>query len=357
MHEFHYGVFIGRFQPLHIGHQHIIDKALEQVETLIILVGSADSSRSIRNPFTFEERVHFLQTVYRYEIESGRILIAPISDNPNDDAVWAQSVRDTVHGIVLNHGNGGRVQLHGTNDFRIALAGYAKDGSSYYLKMFPSWGSIDIPTQYSTFNSTEIRLDYFRRRPQLPLRICADAILDILEMFWLTPQFSDLVEENEYLAKYREQWKGSPFPPFFVTADALVRHKGKVLLITRDRAPGRGLIALPGGFVGEHETIRRAVMRELLEETGICYRGDPLKESDLEEMITGHGVYDAPGRSLRGRVITHLTEFTMPDTAPSFDVVGGDDAREAGWFDFDQLKPSMFFEDHYWIIKSMLDPT
>ena len=34
-------VFVGRFQPFHIGHKHVVDAALEQAEHVIVLVGSA----------------------------------------------------------------------------------------------------------------------------------------------------------------------------------------------------------------------------------------------------------------------------------------------------------------------------
>ena len=52
MSGFKFGVYIGRFQPLHIGHEHVIREALSKVETLIIVVGSAYQARTPVNPFT-----------------------------------------------------------------------------------------------------------------------------------------------------------------------------------------------------------------------------------------------------------------------------------------------------------------
>jgi bifunctional NMN adenylyltransferase/nudix hydrolase len=54
--EFHYGVYIGRFQPLHIGHEAVIREALTKVETLIVVIGSAGIAPNPVNPFTFEQR-------------------------------------------------------------------------------------------------------------------------------------------------------------------------------------------------------------------------------------------------------------------------------------------------------------
>lgn len=54
--KYDYVFFLGRFQPLHNGHLQVIKKAFELTDNLIMLVGSSNVSRSIRNPFTFEER-------------------------------------------------------------------------------------------------------------------------------------------------------------------------------------------------------------------------------------------------------------------------------------------------------------
>ena len=56
MSKIDFGVFIGRFQPLHLGHEHVIARTLEQVERLIVLVGSANVARDPRKPFTYAER-------------------------------------------------------------------------------------------------------------------------------------------------------------------------------------------------------------------------------------------------------------------------------------------------------------
>ena len=49
-------VFIGRFQPFHVEHKRVIDIALKKSNNVQILIGSSGKARSVRNPFTFEER-------------------------------------------------------------------------------------------------------------------------------------------------------------------------------------------------------------------------------------------------------------------------------------------------------------
>ena len=50
------GVFIGRFQPFHLGHRAVVAEALKEVGRVLLLVGSSYEPRSIRNPWSFDER-------------------------------------------------------------------------------------------------------------------------------------------------------------------------------------------------------------------------------------------------------------------------------------------------------------
>lgn len=54
--QYEVGVFIGRFQPFHYGHLHVIKAALQVCARLIIIVGSANRAATVRNPFTYAER-------------------------------------------------------------------------------------------------------------------------------------------------------------------------------------------------------------------------------------------------------------------------------------------------------------
>jgi bifunctional NMN adenylyltransferase/nudix hydrolase len=351
-----FAVFVGRFQPLHIGHQHVIERALQQAQTLIILIGSADSARSIQNPFTYDERRHFIEACYRHEMATGRIVVAGVFDRHYNDDAWIADIQRIVSALVLKIGNHGGVGLHGTADFKVGLAGYKKDGSSYYLKMFPDWGAIDIPSQYGTFNSTDIRDHYFRRSPSLPHDICSLAVVDILKEFRLRPEFSSLVEEREFMDAYKASWAGSPFPPVFVTVDAVTVQSGHVLLVRRGQQPGKGLFAIPGGFVNPDETLRESAVRELKEETMISDGKGEIPPAMLRSFIdeTATRVFDYPHRSIRGRVITHAFLFRCPDRRTMFKVKGADDAASAAWYRLGDLKPNEFFEDHWSILTEMI---
>ena len=63
-----------------------------------------------------------------------------------------------------------------------------------------------------------------------------------------------LVEEQAYIKRYKDIWADAPYAPTFVTTDAVVIQSGHVLLVKRRTAPGKGLWALPGGFLKEVST-------------------------------------------------------------------------------------------------------
>lgn len=152
-------------------------------------------------------------------------------------------------------------------------------------------------------------------------------------------------DDDVYYEAYKAQYGPGPH----LTADAVVFSKdSKILLIERSRVPGKGLLALPGGFLEPNETFRLAASRELREETGI-HLG--LKQHDW---INDTGViFDAPNRSRRGRVITVAYLIDIPKLAKDIKLKAGDDAAAANWYDVRSLDRAGMFEDHYQICMEM----
>lgn len=348
-----FGVFIGRFQPLHLGHEHTIRHALERVDRLIVLIGSANMARNPRNPFSYDERVDMLRSAFAAEMAAGRIIAAPLDDHLYSDTAWVAEVQRRVNALVLDHGNHGGFRTLGIKDFRVALTGFGSDASSYYLKLFPEWDNIQIDSPFATYHATDIRARYFQRIPEVPAAALSTGVAAQLTEFARGDLFRTLLEEAEYLAEYPKQWGKGPF----VTADAVVIQSGHILLIERGRLPGKGLLALPGGFVDPGERIRDGAVRELREETAISDSKGQIPPAMLASFIEDHRtrVFDAPNRSLRGRVITHAFLFRLPERRKLFAVRGSDDAAHAQWYRLGDLSPEMFFEDHWSIIEEMAD--
>jgi len=121
-----------------------------------------------------------------------------------------------------------------------------------------------------------------------------------------------------------------------VTVDAIVFGYSKsdgisVLLVQRKYEPFKNLWALPGGFVGENESLEEAVKRELSEETGI-------KLNYLEQLYT----FGDPGRDPRQRIIS-VAYFGLVKTSQYQELKASTDAENAQWFSVKKL-PSLAFD-------------
>jgi bifunctional NMN adenylyltransferase/nudix hydrolase len=134
-----------------------------------------------------------------------------------------------------------------------------------------------------------------------------------------------------------------------VTVDAIVVQSGHVLLVKRGAMPGKGLWAMPGGFINHDERINDAVIRELREETGI-----KIPDKVLKGCIVEKDVFDDPNRSSRGRTITHAFLIHLSPDISLPKVKGGDDAAKAKWVPISNLKQEDFFEDHYHVLQNMI---
>jgi bifunctional NMN adenylyltransferase/nudix hydrolase len=241
--DFDFLIFIGRMQPPHLGHKKVIDEALIKSSKVVILLGSAGSARTIRNPFTFNEREMMVRSMFSPE-ENKRIIIMPVYDKTYNDVAWVKQVQTVVKNAILGDG----WTPLGYNDLKIGLIGAEKDNTSYYLKLFPQFDSVPVPI-HNIIHATSIRESFiggtFRRWEEQD-NIVHKNVIDFLENFKLTPEFATLQEEYQFIQNYKKQWKAAPYPIKHVTVDAVVEQSGHVLLVKRRSHPGKGSLALPG---------------------------------------------------------------------------------------------------------------
>ena len=89
------GLYLGRFQPVHNGHILSIKSILEEVDELVIVVGSALKSFSLENPFTAGERIHMLRLALpEAGIPMDRVLVLAVPDTlpPNYHGIYVSQV-------------------------------------------------------------------------------------------------------------------------------------------------------------------------------------------------------------------------------------------------------------------------
>lgn len=325
-------VFIGRFQPFHNAHLSIIQSAAELAEKVIVVVGSANQPRTFKNPFSFDERENLIQdTLMGLETE---LIIESNYDTIYNDDSWAVRVQN----IVNNHTN---------EDSKIGIIGHKKDESSFYLDMFPQWELIEVDL-IEELSASQIRQLYFKEdfNPNFIKGVVPSNVLEYLLDFAKTDEYEQILREIEFVEKYKSQYASFPYPPTFVTVDAVVVQSGHILMIRRRAEPGKGLLALPGGFLDalSDKTLEDAMIRELREETCLKVPTPVLRGNIVETKV-----FDAIQRSTRGRTITHAFHIKLPNgELPK--VKRGSDAASAKWIPISKVNPSECYEDHYEII-------
>ncbi len=332
MAEYELGVLIARFEPVHLAHQAILEVALERAERVVALVGSSERARSPQHPWRFEERAAMISAALGSDVS--RVTILPLRDHLYNEHRWRAEAQAQVARAA------GEAQ-------NIALFCATSEAHA-----FPQWARVTVvaPAAPSAqafrdalFSNTPEALSLFENHASRP-------VCDFVSQFRETADFARLCEEYRTIEADRAAWARAPFPPIFVTVDAVVAHSGHVLLVERKHDPGRGLWALPGGFVEPDETLRDAAIRELREETMI-----DLPASALLDHLRDTAVFDDPQRSLRGRTITHAFYFDFP-SGPLPRVRGGDDAARARWVPMRELGAlrAEMFEDHFFILEHLL---
>lgn len=327
-------VFIGRFQPLHLGHEAVIRKALEVSTRVLVLIGSSNRAPSLKNPWTANQRERMIQEAFLDDFYDG-VQVGYLHDFDYADNLWIQSVQEHVE--VWNY--------HG--DKKIGLIGHSKDQSSYYLKLFPGWGSVEVEN-VDGLNSTDIRNNFIEYGPHSIRNMVSKPVYDYLLEQYESGELDWLAELRKFISDYKESVH--KYPRIEHTVDAVVVQSGHVLLVQRKENPGKDLWALPGGFVGQNETLVDAMIRELREETRL-----KIPEKVLSGSIKRARVFDAPNRSERGRIITqaYLIDLERRTTLPK--VKGSDDAKDAKWVPLNEVDPRTMFEDHYFIIQRMME--
>jgi ADP-ribose pyrophosphatase YjhB (NUDIX family) len=119
------------------------------------------------------------------------------------------------------------------------------------------------------------------------------------------------------------------FAPVLGGASGLIVRDGKVLLIRRGKEPYKNHWSLPGGGVERGETIREAVKREVLEETGL--EVDVGLVAGYREEVLGPHTAGLVGPD------EHYLVLAFHCTVTGGELRAGDDAVECAFVDPNQL--------------------
>lgn len=329
------GIYIGRFQPLHIGHITIIAYMQKKYDHIIVLVGSANQRPSTKNPFSFEQRKQWLEHSFfdlAGQNTQQKISVLPLNDYRYNEKKWeAELVRQVASAV--------------NDDDNVTLVGHEKDDSSYYLKSFPQWTYDSVP-QSIKISATPIRKSWFTGSLAKYIEFLPNYVADFLSS--KQSNYQNLFDEYDYLEAEKLKFVDYPYPETLklCTTDSVLICDGKILLVKRGGLPGIGTWALPGGYVNKGERFLEGATRELFEETQIDISTEILTPLDSQ-------LFDDPKRTFGFDRMTVGFHFEISGKPPK--VKAADDAAEAKWVALSHIKDMKMFEDHGDIIDHFLD--
>ena len=111
-----------------------------------------------------------------------------------------------------------------------------------------------------------------------------------------------------------------------VGVGAIIIEDDRVVLVRRGHAPLAGKWSIPGGVLEVGETLRKAVVREVREETGLTIEPGELL-----------GVFERVLPDEQGRMKYHYVLIDFLCVRKAGELVAGDDAEEARWFRREEL--------------------
>ena len=104
------GMIIGRFQPFHLGHSIILERALDQCNKVIVVIGSAQESGTPLNPLSAAEREQIIIDSFVNRLDSDsleKIEFIHLKDRENwsNDASFGEYVINAIRhevGLIPN---------------------------------------------------------------------------------------------------------------------------------------------------------------------------------------------------------------------------------------------------------------
>lgn len=319
------GLVIGRFQPLHNGHVAIIQKAIEENDKVLVLVGSENKLADYKNPFGSEVRIHLIKEHF-----GDQVIIKGINDYPSDFE-WIEDVVSRVNTIQ-------------EDPSKVCLYTSEKD-SEYYATNF----LYDLDVQSSEgLSATRVREFMYKNvvHTQVP-----EVSADFLTEFIGSSEWERLRDEFMLCTISKDEANeahafSNPIEP---VVHAMVIQSDKVLLVKRRGVRGKGQLALPGGFLDKGETTRAGALRELHEETGL----DLLNQARAAEVA--HVVTEnMNGLSTRTLGINYAYAVHPEET---LEPIAGDDAEEVQWVSLAGICDGkvFLFYNHVLIIRQLLE--
>lgn len=111
---FKLGLVLGRFNHIHNGHKQIINASRMVCEKTLILVGSAQESGTLRNPFKLETRQKAIARIYN----SDDVIIGELKDYTNEKDISPAWGRYILENVNKDYGEIPDLMIYGKDESR-----------------------------------------------------------------------------------------------------------------------------------------------------------------------------------------------------------------------------------------------
>jgi len=146
MKTYNTGLIVGRFQMIHKGHTEMIRRALDVCETVVIFIGSAQESGTVKNPFNYLTREYAIRAIFTDEANSGRLKICRLPDiGVGNNDIWGRYVLGAYDAI-----------FHSQPD--LYITGCEKERTSWFTNdMAPNMDELRISRHTYNISASDCR--------------------------------------------------------------------------------------------------------------------------------------------------------------------------------------------------------
>ncbi|MDE7478780.1 MAG: adenylyltransferase/cytidyltransferase family protein [Lachnospiraceae bacterium] len=189
-----YGVFLARMQPVHNAHLFLVNKALEENDKVLIVLGSENKLDMLRNPFDISLREQMLRECFD-EQQNEKITIVTLPDWSMESdwegaEIWG---RYFYYNVVSRIGQK-RFALYYSDDPAI-LDSWFKNTEVY---PFITYRNFERSKLFEGLSATKIRTAFMEHNKDYIIQYCPESV----------------VKRFQYLASYYEEVTDNPKPDF-----------------------------------------------------------------------------------------------------------------------------------------------
>ncbi len=349
-----YGIFMGSFDPVHLGHERFVKSLFGYVDTVVIVPAYQNPFKNESMPF--QTRVDMLNLAFEKEIKEGSVII----DTIEKDISFESGLKSIVSWLSLKeifrkYGNASVITTNETFNSMLSWSRpeFLKDypyivcDTGYFSEVlkqdvkdfFTNYVCEDISIDFSlqTLHSSQIRKgsDSFRKKHLNP------KVYDYIKehnMYVVPANWPYVITEGEHKGEVKYSGRFSCIRGF-VYNDVLTDGKLKRYFLANKRGPGcpnyQGYWNIPCGFIENYENAQEAVSREIHEECGIKIGPE---EFVLDSVETEPAFCNDGNITLRYRAKVENREGYIYD-APSGEE---NEVEEVKWISLDEI------EDYKW---------